>query len=226
MVSDNIMFVNPLKAQTGRVQSRPALSYEKSRLVAKGSHPSQEPYPVSRSRAYHRSYYSRGCPCGFYGDPIKACTCGQNAVHSYLAKISGPLLDRIDIHIEVPRLRQDELTSPPAGEKSAAIRARVEKARAVQRARFASEKDVAAPTLTHCNAHMNARQIRHFCDVSGDALALLRAAIDQMNLSARAYDRILKLSRTIADLAGEDQIGIAHIAEAVQYRALDRKFWG
>jgi magnesium chelatase family protein len=165
------------------------------------------------------------CPCGFFGDTVKACTCSQNAVTSYLSKISGPLLDRIDIHIEVPRLKHEELIAPPAGESSAAIRARVEQARAVQRERFASEKD-SALAVTHCNAHMSARQIQHHCAVSGDALALLRAAIDQMNLSARAYDRILKLSRTIADLAGEESIGIAHIAEAVQYRALDRKLWG
>lgn len=165
------------------------------------------------------------CPCGFFGDPIKACTCSQNTVSQYLAKISGPLLDRIDIHVEVARLKHEELVAPPAGEHSSAIRERVERAREVQRERFASEKDAALGT-THCNAHMNARQIRHYCHIEGSALSLLRAAIDQMGLSARAYDRILKLSRTIADLAGEESIGIAHVAEAVQYRALDRKLWG
>jgi magnesium chelatase family protein len=159
------------------------------------------------------------CPCGFFGDPVKACNCPKATVEKYLLKISGPLLDRLDIHVEVPRLRQDELTTPPSGESSAAIRQRVEKARVRQRERFAGTK-------AHGNAHMNARQIREFCQVSRDGMTLLRAAIDQMNLSARAYDRILKVSRTIADLAGEESIGIAHIAEAVQYRALDRKFWG
>ncbi len=158
------------------------------------------------------------CPCGYFGDTLKACTCSQNTVSKYLQKISGPLLDRIDIHIEVPRLKHDELTSPPAGEGSAAIRARVEKARKVQEERLAS-------TGLYCNAHMGAKQIQQFCKIDGDAMSLLRAAITQMSLSARAYDRILKLARTIADLAQEETIGVAHIAEAVQYRALDRKLW-
>jgi magnesium chelatase family protein len=177
------------------------------------------------------------CPCGFYGDTLKKCSCSPQTVHKYLQKISGPLLDRIDIHIEVPRLRHDELTAPPAGETSAAIRARVERARALQLARFQAEagttdKDVAVSpfsseaNVTYSNAQMTSRQINRYCAVGGDAQSLLRAAIDQMKLSARAYDRILKLARTIADLAGEDSIGIAHIAEAVQYRSLDRKLWG
>jgi magnesium chelatase family protein len=184
------------------------------------------------------------CPCGFYGDTLKACSCSPQAVHKYLQRISGPLLDRIDIHIEVPRLRHDELTAPPAGESSSAIRERVERARAVQMARFANDgthlvlddnvitdKDLAGnalsePGTTYSNAQMTARQIHRYCHVGGDAQSLLRAAIDQMKLSARAYDRILKLARTIADLAGEDGIGVAHIAEAVQYRSLDRKLWG
>lgn len=168
------------------------------------------------------------CPCGFFGDALKPCTCKPAAVAAYLGRISGPLLDRIDIHIEVPRLRPDELTAPPTGETSAAIRERVERARRAQLARFAAAhkhgSDAAAGTF--CNAHMGASQIQRHCAVEGDALSLLRTAIDQMKLSARAYDRILKLSRTIADLAGEEQIGVAHIAEAVQYRALDRKLWG
>ena len=180
------------------------------------------------------------CPCGFFGDTLKTCSCSPQAVHKYLQKISGPLLDRIDIHIEVPRLRHDELTAPPKGETSVAIRARVEKARNLQLARFQAEvaansgdKDLALATpfhgetnVTYCNAQMTSRQISRYCHVAGDAQALLRAAIDQMKLSARAYDRILKLARTIADLAGEEGIGVAHIAEAVQYRSLDRKLWG
>ncbi len=173
------------------------------------------------------------CPCGFFGDTTKACTCSPQTVQKYLQKISGPLLDRIDLHVEVPRLRQDELTAPPRGETSAAIRARVERARGVQSARFAdADGGGLFPKLrdrankVHCNAHMGTRELQAFCDVTGDAKSLLGAAITQMNLSARAYDRILKVARTIADLAGEESIGVAHIAEAVQYRALDRKFWG
>lgn len=162
------------------------------------------------------------CPCGFYGDPVRACTCPKSAVGNYLNRISGPLLDRIDLHIEVPRLRQDELTAPPTGENSQAIRGRVEKARAIQRKRF----EKAGSAGIYCNARMSAKQLQTYCTVDPAARALLSAAIEQMNLSARAYDRILKVSRTIADLAGEETIGIAHIAEAVQYRALDRKFWG
>ena len=163
------------------------------------------------------------CPCGFYGDSMRPCVCKPEAVQKYLQKISGPLLDRIDIHIEVPRLRYDELTAPPVGERSAAIRERVLRARGIQGARF---KDADTERKMHCNAHMGSRHIQAHCRVTPDAKSLLCAAITQMSLSARAYDRILKLSRTIADLAGESEIGIAHVAEAVQYRALDRKFWG
>ena len=162
------------------------------------------------------------CPCGYFGDALRACTCSPSAVQKYLQKISGPLLDRIDIHIEVPRLKQEELTAPPRGETSAAIRERVCAARALQSERFAKGKEKGV----FCNAHMGARQLQRYCDVGGDAKALLCAAIEQMSLSARAYDRILKLARTIADLAGETSIGVAHIAEAVQYRSLDRKLWG
>ena len=159
------------------------------------------------------------CPCGYFGDPVKQCNCSPTVVQTYLRKISGPLLDRIDLHIEVPRLRPDELTTPPAGEKSDTIRQRVEKARIIQRMRFADSAGV------FCNAQMSPRLLREYAPIGGEALTLLRAAIDQMNLSARAYDRIIKVARTIADLAADPQIGIAHIAEAVQYRALDRKFW-
>jgi magnesium chelatase family protein len=164
------------------------------------------------------------CPCGYHGDTVRACTCSAGAVNKYLQKISGPLLDRIDIHVEVPRLKHDELTAPPAGESSSAVRERVCAAREVQTARFAGRSE--DQRAIYCNAHMGAREIQRFCAVSGDAKSLLCAAITQMNLSARAYDRILKLARTIADLAGTDEIGVAHVAEAVQYRALDRKLWG
>jgi len=161
------------------------------------------------------------CPCGFYTDPTRACTCSPGMIHKYLQRISGPLLDRIDIHVEVPRLRDQELVNHPSGESSAVIRERVERAREVQRTRFASDgKD------TFCNAQMNAKQIRKYCVPRDDVKDLLRTAINQLNLSARAYDRILKLARTIADLEGSADISLAHVAEAVQYRSLDRKLWG
>ena len=160
------------------------------------------------------------CPCGYYGDTVKTCSCSPPMIAKYLQRISGPLLDRIDIHIEVPRLRQDEMIQGGGtGEPSASIRSRVLRARARQRERFEG-------TALHCNAHMGARQIKHFCAVADDVKDLLRAAISQLGLSARAYDRILKLARTIADLDGQTDIQLAHVAEAIQYRALDRKLWG
>jgi len=161
------------------------------------------------------------CPCGFSTDPTRQCTCSPGMVNKYLQRISGPLLDRIDIHIEVPRLKDQELVNQPTGESSAVIRARVEQARSAQSARFAD-----TGTGTYCNAHMTAKQIRKFCHPKDDVKDLLRTAINQLNLSARAYDRILKLSRTIADLEGAEDITLAHVAEAVQYRSLDRKLWG
>ena len=160
------------------------------------------------------------CPCGYYGDTVKTCTCSPPMIAKYLQRISGPLLDRIDIHIEVPRLRQDEMIQGGgSGEPSGSIRGRVLAARSRQKERFEA-------TALHCNAHMGARQIRQFCRVTDDVKDLLRAAISQLGLSARAYDRILKLARTIADLDAEADIQLAHVAEAIQYRALDRKLWG
>lgn len=159
------------------------------------------------------------CPCGFFNDTLKACTCTPHKIQRYLQQISGPLLDRIDIHVEVPRLKQDELMGHNGGEPSAAIRDRVKNARLQQQARFSGSG-------IHCNAHMHPKQIKQYCQVSDDVKALLRSAIQQLNLSARAYDRILKLSRTIADLDNSAEIQIPHVAEAIQYRSLDRKFWG
>jgi len=160
------------------------------------------------------------CPCGYYGDTVKACTCSQQMISKYLQRISGPLLDRIDIHIEVPRLHQDDLLNQkPAGETSEQIRNRVVKSREIQKERFAGTK-------LHCNAHMQSKQIKQFCPISADVKDLLRAAVTQLGLSARAYDRILKLARTVADLEASEQILLAHVAEAIQYRAMDRKLWG
>jgi len=158
------------------------------------------------------------CPCGFFNDTRVQCTCTPKQIRQYLQRISGPLLDRLDIHVEVPRLRQDELMQRADGENSEAIRERVRRAREVQRRRFEG-------TGIFCNAQMGSRQIRDFCRLSETVRTLLRGAIGQLNLSARAYDRILKVSRTIADLAGEEEISGAHVGEAIQYRSLDRKYW-
>ena len=160
------------------------------------------------------------CPCGYYGDTVKACTCSQPMIAKYLQRISGPLLDRIDIHIEVPRLHQDDLLNQkPAGETSEQIRNRVVKSRQIQKARFEGTK-------LHCNAHMQSKQIKQFCPINAEVRDLLKAAVSQLGLSARAYDRILKLARTVADLEASEQIQLAHVAEAIQYRAMDRKLWG
>lgn len=156
------------------------------------------------------------CPCGYLGDPARACTCGTAQVSKYQSRISGPILDRLDIHIEVPRLRHDELLSTREGETSTAVRERVNRARATQGRRFAG-------TPIANNAQMRPRDIRQFCPLTTDVQALLRTAIDQLHLSARAYDRILKLSRTIADLDASEHITTTHLAEAVQYRSLDRR---
>lgn len=158
------------------------------------------------------------CPCGFFNDTHVTCTCTPKQIRQYLQRISGPLLDRLDIHVEVPRLKQDELMQKAEGECSASIRERVRKAREIQRRRFDG-------TGIFCNAQMGSRQIREYCRFSDTVRTLLRGAISQLNLSARAYDRILKVSRTIADLAGEEEISVAHVAEAIQYRSLDRKYW-
>ena len=155
------------------------------------------------------------CPCGYRGDLARPCTCSQQQVAKYTQRISGPILDRLDIHIEVPRLRHQEMMSTQPGESSAAVRERVNRAREIQTRRFADLP------ITN-NAQMRPRDLRKFCPLSEDVQSLLRTAIDQLHLSARAYDRILKLSRTIADLEAADTIGPAHLAEAIQYRNMDR----
>jgi magnesium chelatase family protein len=161
------------------------------------------------------------CPCGYAGDSTHTCTCQPFQVQRYLQRISGPLLDRIDIHIEVPRLQHEELLGRPQGEPSAVIRERVVKARQIQQQRFENER-----RPLYANGAMEAGQIRKYSPVDGEVKELLRSAIQQLGLPARAYHRILKLSRTIADLAGAAEIGVAHVAEAIQYRTLDRRLWG
>ena len=151
------------------------------------------------------------CPCGYYGDSVKECTCSMSMVTRYQKRISGPLLDRIDIHIEVPRVEYEKLSDERLGEPSAAIQERVEAARERQRQRFDG-------TGLLSNADMGPAEVRDHCRVDEGGRSLLRAAMQQLQMSARAYHRILKLSRTIADLAGSDSIETAHLAEAIQSR--------
>ena len=159
-------------------------------------------------------------PCGYFNDRARECHCTPPMIQRYVAKVSGPLLDRIDIHIEVPAVQYKELRSGAAAESSALIRARVLAAREHQRQRFASGKE-----KIFSNAQMSTRQIRAFCELSPDAEKLLERAMLQQGLTARAHDRILKVARTIADLAGDANISVPHIAEAIQYRTLDRSYW-
>ncbi len=166
------------------------------------------------------------CPCGYYGDSLKPCTCAPSVVTKYQKRISGPLLDRIDIHIEVPRVDYQKLSSERLGESSAEIRQRVESARQVQRERFAElMRDSGKSNPVVCNADMRIAEVRKFCKLDETSESLMRSAMNQMNLSARAYHRILKLARTIADLAGSGAIQSAHLAaltacfaKALQYR--------
>ena len=159
------------------------------------------------------------CPCGFFGDPMRECHCSPPQIQRYVSKISGPLLDRIDIHIEVPAVKYKELRAPVATEDSAAIRARVIAARETQVERFKKE------AKTYCNSQMAPKMLRKHCAISAEGEKLLENAVTRMGLSARAHDRILKVSRTIADLDGAESIEAKHLSEAIQYRTLDRSYW-
>lgn len=158
------------------------------------------------------------CPCGYFGHPTRKCTCTPQAVSRYLARVSGPLLDRLDLHIEVPPVDFDELASYEEAESSAVIRARVNAARSIQNERFRGTK-------ISCNARITPDRLHEFCRLSETGLGLLKKAFEKLGLSARAYDRVLKVCRTIADLDGSETIEPRHVAEAVQYRSLDRKYW-
>ncbi|MFP4242782.1 MAG: YifB family Mg chelatase-like AAA ATPase [Chitinispirillaceae bacterium] len=159
------------------------------------------------------------CPCGFFTDSRHRCTCKSEQIQKYMARISGPLLDRIDIHTNVPALSYEELSRKTPGEDSATLRKQVVAARNVQIDRFRKDRKL------FCNAHMESRHIRKYCDLDDECLGLLKQAIERLGLSARAYDRILKVSRTVADLDGSQRIRSPHISEAIQYRSLDRKLW-
>ena len=158
------------------------------------------------------------CPCGYFNDARRECSCSHQIITRYLAKISGPLLDRIDLQVEVPALSAEEISSITHGESSEVIRERVERARATQRERFRR-------TNIQANAEMAARHIRKYCELDAPSRKLLEAALERLGLSARAYDRILKVARTIADLAGSEPIASEHVAEAIQYRALDKAYF-
>ena len=159
------------------------------------------------------------CPCGYFNDPSGKCTCTPQKIHNYLNKISGPLLDRFDIHIEVSAVKFDELRDKEQTEPSAEIKKRVDKARKIQSERYKG-------TSTSCNANINAEQFEKVCIIDDEAEQMLKSAFESMGMTARAYDRVLKVARTIADLDNSEIIKSDHILEAVQYRSLDRKYWG
>jgi magnesium chelatase family protein len=159
------------------------------------------------------------CPCGYFGDLKRECRCGPLQVTRYRQRISGPLLDRIDLHIEVPAVEYRDIASTRAEEASAAIRTRVGRARERQQTRFRSDKKI------NCNARMGPRQIKEHCQLTDESQELIRVAMTELNLSARAYDRILKVSRTVADLQASDEITTEHVSEAIQYRTFDRTLW-
>jgi magnesium chelatase family protein len=176
------------------------------------------------------------CPCGYFNDKGRECMCTPPMIQRYVSKVSGPLLDRIDIHIEVPAVQYKELRGGNSAEGSAEIRARVLAARERQHERFALQANGAAAERTkangrsasraiYANAQMNTQQIRLYCELSSDAERILERAMQQQGLSARAHDRILKVARTIADLEAANEIAVKHIAEAIQYRTLDRSYW-
>lgn len=159
------------------------------------------------------------CPCGYYNHPTRRCTCSEKSIHRYLSRVSGPLLDRIDIHIEVPPVDYDELSGRAAeGEPSVKIRERVNRARAIQQKRFQDTK-------ISCNARIPSSLLPTVCVMSDEAQSVLKKAFEKLNLSARAYTKVLKVARTIADLEGKEIIEAPHVLEAVQYRALDKKYW-
>jgi len=158
------------------------------------------------------------CPCGYLGDARHACKCNPLQIERYLGRISGPLLDRIDLHIEVPSVPFQELAGNADGTSSAAMRQQVSKARAAQRQRF-------GPDSHRLNARMTSRQLRKFCVLDDEGRGLLKTAMDELGLSARAHDRILRVARTCADLEGLAEIRPVHVIEAIGYRSLDRKLW-
>lgn len=163
------------------------------------------------------------CPCGYLGDPRRACKCSPITVEKYMGRLSGPLLDRIDLHVEVPAVAYAELSAKADGTSSAEMRNQVLAARERQRVRFGQEGSARESRML--NARMFGRLLRKHCGIDSDGQSLLKSAMDDLGLSARAHDRILKVARTIADLSDADSITANHLAEAIGYRTLDRKLW-
>jgi len=159
------------------------------------------------------------CPCGHYTNPDRVCTCSPRDIRRYLSRVSGPLMDRIDLQIEVPPVKYDQLASTQKEESSESIRLRVEEARIIQNMRFKKHPKI------HSNSMMTSALVREYCQTDPQSLLLLKSAIESLGLSARAYDRILKVSRTIADLEKSEKIVASHVAEAIGYRNLDRSTW-
>ena len=159
------------------------------------------------------------CPCGYFGDPKHSCTCSEHQIHRYIHRVSGPLLDRFDLHVEVAPVEFEALRTKQPAEPSAAIKVRVNTARQMQQERFSGSK-------TTCNAKINAAEFEKYCVIDSEAEATLKRAFDTLGFTARAYDRVLKVARTIADLEGAEVIQSPHVLEAIQYRSLDRKYWG
>jgi magnesium chelatase family protein len=199
---------------------RSVLAVLRQPMEEKGITVSRAKYSVEYPANFTLVASMNPCPCGYYNHPTKECVCGGGAVFRYLNRISGPLMDRIDLHIEVTPVPIAEMSTAAPGEPSAEIRRRVVAARNIQRERFAECEGV------HTNAMMNSKMLRTFCPLSKEAATMLQTAMDRLNLSARAYDRIIKVARTIADLAAEPDITTSHIAEAINYRSLDRESWG
>lgn len=202
---------------------------EFSRTVLEVMRQPLEDRHINISRAKYSIDYPAGfmlvssmnpCPCGYYNHPTKECACSQVQVQRYLSRISGPLLDRIDLQVEIMPVPFQDLREMQPGESSESIRARVIRAREIQATRFAGEKDI------HCNAQMSSRHLAKWATPSREAMDILEHAMLKFDMSARAYDRILKVARTIADLAGSSGIEAIHMHEAASYRTLDRSTWG
>jgi magnesium chelatase family protein len=200
--------------------SRPVLEVMRQPLEDRCITISRARYTVEYPAGFMLVASMNPCPCGYYNHPTKTCTCLPGAVSRYMNRISGPLLDRIDIQVEILPVPFESLSSAPTGEKSEVIRQRVIEARALQTARFADEPSI------HCNAQMGPRQLAKYAKLSDECLGILREAMTRLDMSARAYDRIVRVARTIADLDHSVDISPVHIREAVNYRNLDRATWG